>query len=119
LLAPAAHEASARGRPRTAARGCGNPLEHFVYFDESQRGAGSAGERSGITHCRRADADSSLPRLARQERDGDLDLRGRETLKQGCELADLDEAAARLRNRRTRHDEVMKEHPRMVPLWIV
>ena len=76
-----------------------------------QRGARRAGERSGITDCRRADADSSLPRLARQERDGDLDLRGREPLKQDRELADFDQAAAGLRNRRTRHDELMKEHP--------
>jgi hypothetical protein len=50
------------------------------------------------------------PQLTRQERNGDIDVRQRHALEQRCELGDLDEAAARLRNSGTCCDELMKKH---------
>jgi len=92
-------------------RCCGNPPEHFVYFDQLERGAGSAGGAVWLTSGRRARCRSSLPRLARQERDGDLDLLRGKTSKQGASSPILARRLLAFANRRTRHDEVMKGAP--------
>jgi hypothetical protein len=72
---------------------------------------GGSGKRPGVADCRTTNSNSSLPRLARQERDGDLDFRGRDRLQQRGETPDLHQPAAGFRNRCTRRDELMKKHP--------
>ena len=85
-------------------------LEDLVDLEQLKPWTGGSGERPGLTNGRRTNADSSLPRLTRQERDGDLDFRGRHALEQRGEAPDLDQPAAGIGNRCARRDELMKEH---------
>ena len=81
-----------------------------VNFAELEHRHRRGSQWLGFADCRAADADPSLPRLTRQEGDGDIDLRGIDSSEQRCELAVLGETGACLRHRGTCLDQLVKKH---------
>ena len=95
---------------RTAPSHRRNVVEDLVHFAEPEHRHRRGSQWLCFADCRAADADPPLPRLTRQEGDGDIDLRGIDSSEQRCELADLGETGACLRHCGTCLNQLVKKH---------